>query len=358
MPTTQSSTGPDSDQLAVSPTGLAAVLTTLGAWSAAPILIHYFADDIDLWTSNGWRYAAAAITWSPLLIALYIRNKVPPNLWRLAALPALFNVLGQVCLAWALYTTTPAVFAFGIRMQIIVVALIAVALVPAERLVVRSPGFIAGAALVITGVVGVVALKPGTDPTSADNPVLGALIAAAAGTFFAAYFFAVKPLMKVASPYTAYAAVSTLSAAALVAVMLVLAEDSGAGAFELNAFQWLLLIASSVVALCMGHSLFYVGLKRLGTTASTAVIQLQPVTIALGSMAMGYDRLTIAQWLAAALAIAGALTILRTQHNMSKRHRKRTTTTQPTDDDTVNDLAALPVSSAGSAGVELPRDNA
>ena len=42
--------------------GIVTVVMTLIGWSSIPLFLRYFATEIDVWTSNGWRYAVAAFT--------------------------------------------------------------------------------------------------------------------------------------------------------------------------------------------------------------------------------------------------------------------------------------------------------
>jgi drug/metabolite transporter (DMT)-like permease len=322
--------------------GVAAVFVTLTAWTIAPILIEYFSSDIDLHTSNGWRYGMAALVWSPMVVVLALRGRVTARMWKLALIPSLFNSMGQVCFVGAFYETTPAFVAFGLRPQIIAVALIAFFFVASERRVVKSPGFIVGAAMVILGIVAVVALKPAGAADPGDSPVLGVLLAAAAGVCFACYAFSIKKIMTVASAMLSYALISTITAGVMIAVMLLFAERSGAAAFELSGMQWSLLVVSSLVALCLGHTAYFAGIKRIGVAASTSVIQLQPFTVAVASMLLGYDALTGWQWGAGVVAVAGAMVILRAQHRL-RRASKRAHADR--------DAAHTPPGPASSAGV-------
>ncbi len=47
-------------------TGAMTVTLTLIGWSSVPLFLRYFADSIDAWTSNGWRYGVSALLWAPV----------------------------------------------------------------------------------------------------------------------------------------------------------------------------------------------------------------------------------------------------------------------------------------------------
>ena len=48
--------------------GIVTVVLTLVGWSSVPLFLRHFADSIDLWTSNGWRYGFSALLWLPVLL--------------------------------------------------------------------------------------------------------------------------------------------------------------------------------------------------------------------------------------------------------------------------------------------------
>ena len=62
--------------------GVLTVVLTLTGWSSIPLFLRYFADSIDLWTSNGWRYGFSALVWAPVLIIAALRIGLPKGLWR------------------------------------------------------------------------------------------------------------------------------------------------------------------------------------------------------------------------------------------------------------------------------------
>jgi hypothetical protein len=55
--------------------GALTVVLTVTGWSSVPLFLRYFADMIDLWTSNGWRYGFSALVWAPVLLLAALRGR-------------------------------------------------------------------------------------------------------------------------------------------------------------------------------------------------------------------------------------------------------------------------------------------
>lgn len=315
-----------------SPTlGIITVLTTLIGWSSVPLFIVHFSHDIDVWTSNGWRYALSAVMWAPLLLWLWAKRTMPAGLWRAAVVPSVFNALGQAAFAWAFYNLDPATVTFGLRLQIVFVALGAYALFPAERPVLRSPWAIGGIVLLLGGIAGTLFLADRSNVpaqvigTRADYAV-GVTLAVGSGMLFAAYALSVRKFMHSFPSVTAFAAISQYTSVILVGVMLVLARDPKTGAadlghsaLDLGPGPFALLMLSSVIGIGLGHVFYYISIARLGVAVSSGVMQLQPFCVAIAQLALFDKKLTAGQWTSGLIAVAGAAMLLGVQWVMSQR---------------------------------------
>src|SRR5262245_28336924 len=51
--------------------GMVTLVLTLLGWASVPLFLRHFADLIDGWTSNGWRYGFSALVWLPVLIVAW-----------------------------------------------------------------------------------------------------------------------------------------------------------------------------------------------------------------------------------------------------------------------------------------------
>jgi drug/metabolite transporter (DMT)-like permease len=297
---------------------IAAVLGSLFGWTSIPLFLKHFTSHIDAWTANGWRYGISALLWAPVILLGLRRRTLPRGLWAAAAIPALFNTAAQVCFALAPYYMDPGLMTFSLRFQIVFVTVMAAVLFVPERRVIASPLFLFGVLLVIVGTLLTIALKP---EGLGSGTALGVTLAVASGLLYGAYALSVRRSMSGINPITAFAAVSLYTAAALVILMLAFAKpvhgsgpDFGASALTLPAVEWFNLVLSAVVGIGLGHTFYFFSISRLGVAVSAGVVQLQPITVSIGSYFLFGERLTAVQWVTGLAAIAGAVLMLVAQH--------------------------------------------
>lgn len=314
-------------------TGIITVVMTLVGWSSVPLFITHFAEAIDPWTSNGWRYGFSALLWAPVLIWGRLGRTLPAGLWRAALVPALFNAVGQTVFAWSFYKTDPTTATFGLRMQIVFVAIGAYMLFPAERALLRRRIAWLAIALVLAGVCGTIFLAPGARSSGtgehASTHILGVALAIAGGLLFAGYGLAVRRWMHGFHPVTAFAAISQYTAAIMVALMLVFGYDkstgtlnAGASAWHLPGGQFALLLLSSVIGIALGHVFYYIAIARLGVAVSSGVIQLQPFLVAVGSYFILGEDVTTGQMVTGVIAVLGAVLLLTMQWLVSRELKR------------------------------------
>ncbi|MCW5756791.1 MAG: DMT family transporter [Phycisphaeraceae bacterium] len=356
-------------------TGVVLVVLTLVGWSSIPLFLRHFAEDIDGWTSNGWRYGFAALLWLPVLLVAGWRRKLPPRLFALALVPAAFNIVGQVCFTWAHYLLDPGMLTFALRAHIVFVTIGAALLFASERAVIRRPLFLIGIVLVVGGTSATILLAPDKPSTAsqasgvlADSPAqaraLGVALSIAAGAFFACYALGVRKCMAGVNSIVAFAAISQYTALAMIALMLPLgvaagltalpSDWHGMGALTLSGFGLLLL--SSVIGIALGHVGYYMAIGRLGVAVTSGVIQLQPFVVSIASLLLFKELLTGGQWVAGAVAVCGAGSMLWSQH---RAHRGKPPLlawwkTQPARAGRVEDLPADHVAAAAMASDDTP----
>jgi len=299
--------------------GVATIVLTLIGWSSIPLFLKYFSDFIDPWTANGWRYAISAVLWMPVLVWAYSRRRVPNKLWTAAFIPSIFNALGQICFAWAPYLIDPGLMTFGLRLQIVFVAIGAATLFASERALLRRPAFLIGLIVVAGGTLATVLFKDGGFQAKST---LGIIIAIASGLFYACYALSVRKFMTGMNPIVAFAAVSQYTSLVLVLLMLVIVPDHGVGVFKLTDTQLLLLVVSSVVGIGLGHTLYFYSIGRLGVAVSAGVVQLQPFIVSIFSVFMFNEKLLPIQWVTGCIAVCGAAIMLVTQHRWAMQRAK------------------------------------
>lgn len=299
--------------------GITTVVLTLGGWTIVPILIKEFTADVDAWTSNGWRYGFSALLWLPLLLWRWKKKTKKPGLMRAAVVPGMINAAAQVCFTMSFYMIDPGLVAFGLRAQIVAVTLGAALLFPAERAVIRVPMFLVGLGLLLGGTLTTIGLS-GEFGQRAGT--LGVVLAMMAGVGFAAYAIAVRKCMTGFGSMASFAAISQYTAGSMIVLMLILGDQSGATALDMELPRFGLFLLSAIIGIAAGHVLYYISIERLGVTVSSGVIQLQPFTVAALSFFWFGERLTVAQWLFGAVAVIGAITMIVVQQRINQRARR------------------------------------
>ncbi len=290
--------------------GVAVLLVTLGCWSSVPLFLKHLANYMDHWTNNGWRYGASALFWLPAVVWAASRGRLPRTIWRAALVPAAFNTAAQVAFTAAHSYVSPGVVTFGLRLQVVFIALGAFVLFPRERATIRRPIYLCGLGLLMAGIVTVLItgseFAPGTSR-------FGVWLAVGSGMGYGAYGLAVRRYMYGFHPVLAFGVIALYTGGALVAAMLVMAPDHGASVVHLDAPELWQLAASAILGIAVGHVLYYTAIDRLGVATTAAVLQLQPFIVSAASVPLFGIALSGTQWLGGLVALGGAVLVLRAQ---------------------------------------------
>ncbi len=312
--------------------GVVTVVLTLLGWSSIPLFLRHFADAIDPWTSNGWRYGFSALLWLPLILIAVARHRLPAGIFRAALIPSIINAFGQICFTWAHYRIDPGLLTFGLRSQLLFVAIGAFMLFPAERALIRTRGYILGGLLLVLGMSGMLffetpdssiaqATHTGAVRGSTASYFEGVALAILSGMLFAGYGLAVRKYMHGISPVLAFATICQYTAAVMLVLMVVFGENFGLSVLNMKLDQIGWLLMSAVVGIAIGHVFYYIAIARLGVAISAGVLQLQPFLVAIGSMILFDEILSVVQWLGGGIAVTGAVLMLGVQWAIGRRAR-------------------------------------
>ncbi|MCC6660904.1 MAG: DMT family transporter [Phycisphaerales bacterium] len=308
--------------------GAVTIVATLVGWSSVPLFLKHFSHLIDPWTSNGWRYGFSALLWLPVLVWGVTRRTLPPGLWAAAVIPAALNAGSQTVFCYAHYAIDPGLLTFGLRSNIVFTTLGAALFFAAERRVIRRPGFLVGLLMVIGGTAGTMLLGTGV---LEGATLAGVLMAIASGAGFAAYSLAVRHFMHGVNAFQAFAAISLYTAVGTTVLMVAFGDRHGAAAWPLvheaaavggwpiPGGQMTMLLLSAVIGIALGHVFYYYSIQRLGVAVSAGVIQLQPFLVAVASLSLFGERLSLQQWVSGCVAVVGAGVILWAQRAAAGR---------------------------------------
>ncbi|HEU5247739.1 MAG TPA: DMT family transporter [Candidatus Udaeobacter sp.] len=289
--------------------GYAAVFATVLIWSTPSLFMYYLNRYYDPWAQNFYRYLVACLAIAPLLIYRAHRGAAPLE-WRavtMCLVPCLPNVVHQVTQVVALFYMGPGVYTIFTRASVIFTALLALALFPEERRVIRQWQFQVGTFLGLIGAFGVVWFQPGRETEHMKLP--GLFIAFTATFCWALYGVLIKRPSVRLGPIRSFGLVSLITSVLL--LPLTFAFGKIGAPFYAGTQVNLILIVSAVTCITLAHVLYYVAIREIGV-ALAQTLQLLCPALALGLSAWIYgERLTHAQLWSAAILLLGAFLAMR-----------------------------------------------
>jgi drug/metabolite transporter (DMT)-like permease len=221
---------------------------------------------------------------------------------------------------------------FGLRTQLLFVAIGAWMMFPRERAIIRTRTYLLGAAILCVGTVGVILGAPGGEAATdvagtgaswgtMQAHIEGVALALLSGLLFACYGLAVRKYMDGINSVHAFAMICQYTAGAMVVLMLALGADFGMTVLNLPAMEIMWLLLSAVIGIAVGHVFYYMAIARLGVSITAGVLQLQPFIVAVVSMVLFHELLAWSQWISGAVAVAGAGLMLSVQWRISRAKR-------------------------------------
>lgn len=298
--------------------GVLVLAVTLGCWSSVPLFLKHLSGYVDHWTNNGWRYGASALFWLPAVVWALARRTLPRSIWRAALVPALFNTVAQVAFTAAHHSVSPGIVTFGLRLQVVLVAVGAFLMFPAERKVIRSPSYIAGLLLLLAGIGMVLAMGQEVLGTASR---VGVLLSVGAGLGYGMYGLSVRRFMAGYHPVYAFGVIALYTGGSLVVCMLIWGDDHGATVLQLQSRELWHLALSAFLGIALGHVLYYTSIDRLGVATTAGVLQLQPFIVSAASMAIFGTVLEAEQWAGGSIALVGAFLVLWAQRRAERAAR-------------------------------------
>ena len=297
-------------------TGIACLLLTLLSWSTVPLFLRHLSDHVDFWTNNGWRYGASAIFWMPVIGWAIWRKRLPAGIWLAALIPTIANIAGQCAFTAAFHEMNPGLVTFGLRTQLIWVAIGAYLLVPSERPIITSRRYLLGACILVLGLFPILL---GGDSALGGFNIKGTTLAVLSALGYGMYGLSVRRWMGKYHPVIAFSVICQMTAVGLIALMLIYGRDHGAYVPQLPAdILWYLAI-SAFVGIAIGHILYYISIARIGIVITSGVLQLQPFLVSAASFFIFGETFRWWQWIAGIIAIGGAYLMLTSTGSGAKQ---------------------------------------
>ena len=295
------------------PKGYSAVFATVFIWSLPSLFMYYLNRYYDPWAQNFYRYSVACIAIAPFVFYRIRRGGPPINVRavKLCLLPCLPNVVHQVTQVMALFYIGPGVYTIFTRASVIFTALLALALFPEERVVIRQWRFQLGTLLGLIGAFGVIWFQANANLHTEHVALPGLFIAFTATFCWALYGVLIKRPSAELGSIRSFGLVSLITSALL--LPLTLAFGKIGTPFQAGAQANLILIISAVTCITLAHVLYYVAINEIGVALSQSLQLLCPaIAMALSAWVYG-ERLSQAQIWSAAILLVGAFLAMRTK---------------------------------------------
>jgi drug/metabolite transporter (DMT)-like permease len=261
---------------------------------------------------NAGRYLASLLLLWPAYLLTADRGRIRSDLAAVARLAPKILVVAlvqygfQFGYTFSLTLIYPGLMTLVQQGSAIFGVVLGLAFFPDERRVVRDRLFLAGAALAFPGAV-LVVLGGGSWGAAALNVGVVSALASAfcwalLGTLIRRWLSEVPPLLAISSVIT-------------ILVPLFLASHAIAGrGFPVpaaTAAQWAMMIASGLVGVGLGQSLFYRAVPVIGVATSTSIGLLIPLLAAVVSWIAFGERLSALQLAGGALLVLGSWFVVR-----------------------------------------------
>jgi len=290
-----------------------AVFGTIAFWTAGAIWIKYLTGFVDVWTQNWLRYVSACIFWLPLLFYDVRKGNLEPNIWRLALLPSLVNIIYQTLYIAIYYYLKPAFIMLLVQFSAIWIGGFSLVFFPQERALITSKRFWAGAILSIAGVVGVIVFKA---DFTATKTFTGILIALVSTVMWATYTISVKIAFKDVNSRRGFSVISIYTVCGLSVLAFIIGKPYEC--LEMTVWPWVCIVVSGILCIGISHVLYYFSIKRLGATIPAILLLATPCCALAMSYLFFKETLNIAQCLFGLILLVGCGLAVWAQGHLKK----------------------------------------
>lgn len=285
--------------------GRLSLAAAVSIWSATPIFQYWLAGPFDAWTQNFYRYAAGFLTMAPFLA--WMAWRAPRGMtrsdWFGCVAAGVPNAVHQVAQTLAVVLLLPGMYALLGRISVIFTVALAILVFPDERWIARSAKFLLGTLLALLGVAGLV-----WSPQAGGISLAGFALALLAAAGWASYGILVKKFTARSGPTLGFGVVSFFTTLLLLPLMLFFGDASAP--WRSDAWTNFVLFGSGVLAVGIGHWLYYVGIRELGAAPAQSALLLCPLGTMLLSSALFGETFRAEQVAAGAILLIGAFLAL------------------------------------------------
>ena len=298
--------------------GIICLVLAVVFWSLSAIVVKVLSQHgIEQDVQNLYRYVAATLGLWALIAVIFGREALAAlGQWKCFLLPTLLNCLYQIARVKALYYPSifPGFMTLLLMSSVIYSVVLAFVLFREERKAILSWRYLAGTAMAVIGVAGVILMGAWKQPDF-DR---GVLVVLGAAFLWSGYTLSIKRAVRDVRPMIAFAVISTLTT--LFFVVLTSLRSRPAQFLEINGLDQILIILSGIICISAAHSLYFRAVERLGVAVCATALLLMPVITALVSWITLGERLRPGQILMGIVLLAGVYLCIHARQPGKSEH--------------------------------------
>jgi len=281
--------------------GIFSLLAAAFAWSWPNVMIRMLRTDFDVFTQSFYRYVAASVFLFVVGITFSRRRIVDTaSSLKMLLIPAAIVAAHQIFFTAGIFMTSAVISSLIGRLNAVIIPALSCIFYEDERRVVANRNFLLGAFLALTGVMGVILGRDGTD---VDGFNVGAVFVIMGTLGWSVYAVYVKKLVKSMDPLAITAFVSLLSTFLFLPVALVFG-DIGKIVTVPTRTQ-MLLFGSGILGVGIGNVFYYHAIKHVGTSIASIFFLIMPLSVGIIAFLVLGETLTIVQIASGTLSVFG-----------------------------------------------------
>ncbi len=287
--------------------GLLPLLVTAFVWGWPNILIKLVSQDFDALTQSFFRYLAASTTTAVLCLIFW--RRAYRDGWRNLRhllLPATVVTIHQMSYVTGVYLTSAIAASVISKTSALFVPALSFLFFPEERAIIRNPRFLAGTALALAGVMGLVLARGGM--MMGAHPA-GPVLLILSAFLWSLFSVLIKPVTGRVDPLVITGIVPLLSCLLFFPLWASLAHLGQV--FTAPPRSVLIMLGSGILVVGIGNTLYYIAIQRVGTAISTNFLLSTPLVAGVLAYVILGERLTPLQMVFSAVLLTGCLLISR-----------------------------------------------
>ncbi len=288
--------------------GILCLVLAIVFWSFTGIFVkHLSFQGLHGDVQNLFRYLSATLGLWVLVLSLFGREAIAAlRRWRTFLAPALINCVFQVAMVSALYKKSiyPGFNALLNKSSVIFAVVLAFILFRDERRTIVSWRYLAGCAVAIAGMVGVVMFG---ERAQADFKE-GVFLVILAAFLWACYTVAMKGVVTVTRPLISFAIVASYTT--LFFIVLASLRSRPSQFLEISTRDQVIVVVSGLLCISAAHSLYFRAVERLGVAVCASFLLVQPLSTGILSATLLDETFRLPQLFMGALLLGGTYLVV------------------------------------------------